>query len=149
MPKTVVVLKPFVFTFPPKSRREKLATELKVVPNRDPVTKDWVPTERELPDEVAEHEWVSQQFADGAIERPEKTQARMEAAAEKHKEEAAAAQKIIEQAQAALARMTKTAEATQVREEDLTRELETPVSQLRAQQGMDLDAPPKGKGKKE
>ncbi len=141
MPQTVVVLRPFVFTFPPKEKRQKLATELKITPDKDPVTKDWVPTPRELPDEVVTHPWIQEHYADGCIERPEKTQERMNAIESKQADDRKAAARIIAEAEAALARAGRSTEIKQGREADVDRDLNTPVNELQAKQGQDIDQP--------
>lgn len=148
----VIVLRPFVFSSPVvPGARNKIAKELKITPDRDPVSKDWVPTEVELPDDVAAHEWISEQFADGCIEHPDKTKARIAAVAAKQAQEVEANQRIIQQAEAAMARSSGATEVKAVREEDVEKELNTPVHELKPAQGKDVDTPvnpPKGnKGK--
>lgn len=138
----VIVLRPFVFTYPAKDKRQKLATELKITPDRDPITKDWAPTERELSDEIADHPWIREHHADGCIEHPEKTKARMDEVAEKRAAETKAAAKIIADAEAALARAGRGAAAVKpILEGDLERELDTPVNELQAARGSDIDKP--------
>ena len=80
MPKTVILLKPFVFS-PPLGEGVRLTKEVKFFPEKD-THGNWVPTETDLPDDVAEHDWIKNHYADGAIERPEITAKRSEAAAD-------------------------------------------------------------------
>jgi hypothetical protein len=141
MPQTVIVLRPFVFTFAPIHGHQKLATELKITPERDPLTKEWKPTERELSDDILAHPWISEHFADGCIERPEKTKERMEAAQAKKDAEIKASAKIVADAEAALARASRGTQIKQGREADVQRDLNTPINQLRSRQGDDIDQP--------
>jgi hypothetical protein len=141
MPQKIMVVKPFVYTLPPKHKREKLATEVKIVPNKDPVTKEWAPTELEIDDEMASHPWIKDDFADGCIERPEVTKARIDALDEKHKKEVQEAQVVIKQAEAALARAGSRTKTDAEHKSDLERDLNTPVNQLRSDRGSDIDQP--------
>lgn len=138
MPKTVTLLKPFHFSRPPVPGT-KLPTELKFYPNRDPKTKEWIPTEVDLDDDVANHEWVQSSFADGAIERPEVTKARLEAAHAKQKIENENNAAELARAEQALKRATGAHETQQRTEAKVAKELETPVNALGAQQGLDID----------
>jgi hypothetical protein len=125
----------------PTQHRQKLATEMKFTPERDPVTKEWVPTMREVPDEVAADPWITKYFADGCIEKPEQTAARLQKTNAQKQQEIDAAQRIIDQAEAAFKRATATADTTQVRNEDLDQALNTPVNELRIQHGAGIDPP--------
>lgn len=136
----VIVLRPFVFTFPPKSKAQKLVTEYPVTPRQDPTTKVWIPTTIELPDEIAAHPWIAEQFADGRIERPEHTAARLKAANDIKAKEAEEHKRILAQAEAALARTAAVTARVAASDEEVNKELDTPLDQLQRQQGgADLD----------
>jgi hypothetical protein len=141
MPQKIMVVKPFVYTLPPRHKREKLATEVKFTPTRDPVTKDWAPTEIEIDDEMANHDWIKRDFADGCIERPEVTKARIAALEEKHKKDVEEAQVVIKQAEAALARAGSRTKTDAEHKSDLERDLNTPINQLKSDRGTDIDQP--------
>jgi hypothetical protein len=141
MPQKIMVVKPFVYTLPARHKREKLATSVPFTPNRDPVTKEWAPTEIEIDDEMASHEWIKRDFADGCIERPEVTQARIDALEEKRKKELDEAQVVIKQAEAALARAGSRTKTDGEHKADLDRDLNTPINQLRGDRGSDIDQP--------
>lgn len=140
MGKKVTLLRPFVFSTP-ATGGQRMPTELKFTPRKDAHSGSWLPTEIELPDEVAKHDFIKVHFADGCIERPEVTAARVEAeqAARKKKDEDDALQ--LQKAQDALRRASGAHEVHQVNEDDVARQLNTPVNKLGAEQGRGIDKP--------
>lgn len=140
MGKKVTLLRPFVFSTPPVGE-QRVPREQKFFPNKDAHSGAWLPTEVELPDEVAQHDFIKVHFADGCIERPEVTAARVQAeqAARKKKDEDDALQ--LQKAQDALRRASGAHEVHQVNEKDVERQLNTPVNKLRAEQGKGIDKP--------
>lgn len=140
MGKKVTLLRPFVFSTPAVGE-QRVPREQKFFPHKDAHSGAWIPTEVELPDEVAKHDFIKVHFADGCIERPEVTAARVEAEqkARKKREDDDALQ--LQKAQDALRRASGAHEVHQVNEDDVARQLNTPVNQLGAQQGRGIDKP--------
>lgn len=139
MPTKVTLLKPFVFSHSAKEN-ERLTKEIKFFPNKDKNGK-WVPTEIEIPDEVAEHEWIANNYADGAIERPEVTAARAEA--EKKRLEKVQEDNAIQLAKAeqAMSRSGAGKKAIDLTDAAVQKELNTPVSELKGARGKSIDKP--------
>jgi len=135
---TRIILKPFVFSVPPK-KGSRIATELRFTPSKDPQTGKFIPTEIELPKEVADHEWIREQHADGHLERPEVTKQRIDELAKRVKRQEAEDKRILQQAEAALARTQANAGTGAQNTEALEKELNTPVNELQAKQGADAD----------
>ncbi len=142
MPKIVILLKPFVFS-PPAEIGVRLTKEIKYTPEKD-ATGKWTPTEIELPDEVAAHEWIAESYADGAIERPEVTAARAEA--EKKRLEKVEEDNALQlaKAQQAMNRSKVTTKTVDMNNEDVQKELNTPVNELKGNRGKSIDKPGKG-----
>jgi len=133
----VVLLRPFVYSHRPTSG-SRLTTETKFLPDMNKQTKAWEPTETTIPDDIWSDPWVSEQYADGAIERLEVTKNRMQMAHDRLQEELEANAKIVQQAEAAFARAQGAANVKQQRENTVADELNTPVNQLKNQQGADI-----------
>lgn len=139
MPTKVIVLKPFVFSHPAKEN-ERLTKEVKFVPNKDKNGK-WVPTETELPDNIAEHEWIANSYADGAIERPEVTAARAEVE-KKRLEKVQEDNKIqLAKAEQAMNRAGASKKAVDFNDADVQKELNTPINELKGARGKGIDKP--------
>jgi hypothetical protein len=66
------VLKPFVFSRPATEGRSAFPRHQSFAPGNDGKGRDY-----EIDDAMAKHPWIAEDFADGAIERPEDTQARL------------------------------------------------------------------------
>jgi hypothetical protein len=86
MSRVITVLKPFTFSRPlPKpsnvevrdgelhvrhnGQRPKLPRELRFMPDTDGHG-NYIATEREVDDDIADHPWIKEHFADGCIEDP-------------------------------------------------------------------------------
>lgn len=138
MPKTVTLLRPFVFSSPPKDEHHKLPREQWFKPQKDAATGDWVPTPVELPDDVANHPFIAEHYADGCIERPEITAERVAALQAKRQQEDEVNARELRKAEEALKRASGTHEVHKAIDEDVERQLNTPVNQLNAQQGQGI-----------
>lgn len=104
MPKLVTILRPFTFSRKAVGPNGE-PTEHKFRPRFDESSGKWIPTEVELSDDMLENPWVTQDFADGAIERPEATAARVDA----HKQSLAARMNALKQEMGAADPDSKTA----------------------------------------
>lgn len=137
MSKTVILIKPFVFS-PPASEGARLTKEVKFFPEKDS-NGNWVPTEIELPDDIAAHDWIKDHYADGAIERPEVTAKRAQVSAEllKKKQDDNALQ--LAKAEQAMVRAGVSRKPVDTNDADVQRELNTPVNQLKGERGADVD----------
>lgn len=140
MSTTVTQIRPFVFSMP-AAGKQRMPGEKKFPLQRNAQTGEWIPMEIQLTDEEAKHDFFKVHFADGCIERPEVTAARVEAEqkARKKRDEDDALQ--LQKAQDALRRASGAHEVHQVNEDDVARQLNTPVNQLGAQQGRGIDKP--------
>jgi hypothetical protein len=118
-----------------------MPTEVQYTPQRRG-THGWNPTEVELPDDVATHPWVADDFADGAIESPAQAAARVTALVAEKDRNAEDAARINAQAEQAMRRATGNAVVRKASSSDMEKELNTPVNELGAQQGKDIDSPP-------
>lgn len=139
MTKEVILLKPFVFS-PKAAENQRLTKEIKFSPEKDSRTGAWVPTKIELPDEVAEHEWIAESYADGAIERPEVTAARVEAEhkrLEKIKDDNAVQ---LAKAEQAMNRAGAGRKVVDMNDDDVKKELNTPVNVLKGNRGKGIDS---------
>ena len=140
----VILLKPFVFSHMPNPN-SRVPQELRFTPQKDPEaiargsTHFWMPTQVELPKFVAEHPWVKEHFADGAIERPEVTKARQDAIEAAKAEERKRNEKITKDAEAAFRRSTAGAEGRTAVDKSVEADLNTPVNKLAAKAGKDID----------
>jgi hypothetical protein len=140
----VILLKPFVFSQPP-AKGQKIPTEFKFMPRIDPEAAKtgsphrWLPTTIEIPKFIADHPWVKEDYADGAIEPPAVTRKRIAAAEEAAKEERKKNAKIIQQSEEAYRRTTVGAEVVAKRGAKVEDEFNTPVNQLGRLQGADID----------
>lgn len=139
MGKKVILLRPFVFSSPAIGEHAKLSREQKFLPQKNSQTGEWIPTEVELPDEVAEHPFIHKEFADGCIERPEVTAARIKAVQAKLDVEKVISDRELQKAEDALKRASGSHAVHKVNEDDVTRQLNTPVNQLGAQRGKSID----------
>lgn len=141
----VILLKPFVFSRPP-AKGQKLSQEFRFTPRIDPEAAKsgsphrWLPTKVEIPQFVADHPWVKEDFADGAIENPKVTQERLAAVEKAAEEERKKNAKIIKQAEDAYRRSTAGAQVAKERGKATEDELNTPVNQLGRLQGADIDS---------
>lgn len=126
---TIYVKKPFVFSQMVKD--ERIATET------------WFKTEgyHEISDEMAAHPFFSRDFAGGKIERPEDTKARLLKAAQIKQESDAEAKIEISKAAAAFARLIASQPETKATAEEIEKDLNTPVGQLQAKRGKEIDQP--------
>jgi len=142
MSKTVILLRPFTFSYPSTGgENHRLPREQKFAPLRDKETGGWLPTEQELPDEVAEHSFISEHFADGCIERPEVTKARIEAAQAKVTKEKEDNARELKKAEDALKRASGSHAVHKITEAKVEQQLNTPVNEIGAKQGADIDKP--------
>lgn len=140
MSKTVILLRPFTFSYPSAGgEHHRLPRDEKFTPLRDKETGGWLPTEQELPDDVANHSFITEHFADGCIERPEATKARMEAAQAKVDKAKQDNARELQKAEDALKRATGSHAVHKVTESKVTSELNTPVNEIGAKQGADVD----------
>jgi hypothetical protein len=133
-----VLLKPFVFSRPAVSGR--LSETVKFVPQKDPDTGAYIPTEIEMEDEIAEHPWIREHFADGCLESPERTQQRLAVAQAKKDKANKDAAKIKKQSEEAFRRATGGAEVKKTSDQELQKALNTPVNELAAARGKGIDA---------
>lgn len=140
MGKKVTLLRPFVFSTPAVGE-QRVPREQKFTPHKDPHSGAWIPTEIELPDEVAKHDFIKVHFADGCIERPDVTAARVEAEQKARKKRDEDDARELQKAQDALRRASGAHEVHQVNEKDVERQLNTPVNKLGAEQGQGIDKP--------
>lgn len=124
MPKTIRVVKPFVFSYPLESDK-KIHRE-----------KHLAAGEQEIDDEMAAHPWIEKHFADGCIETPAAALARTQAAkvaADKATEDN---QRILAEAQAAFDRAVTQSRAVMTPSDvALHKALNTPINELGTQQG--------------
>lgn len=136
-----ILLKPFTFSRPP-FEGAKLPTETKFTPDRDGQGR-FIPTEIELPDDVANHPWIQKSNADGCLESEEQTEARIKAEQTAQAKLSAENALALANANAAMARARGAQEkVVEVNEAALQKELNTPVSQLQSAQGVDIGAGP-------
>jgi len=140
MSKKFTLLRPFVFSSPSVGEK-RLPTEQKFTPQKNAQTGEWIPTEIDLPDDVAKHDFIKVHYADGCLERPEVTAARVKKEQEVRKQKEADDARELQKAQDALRRATGAHEVHQVNEQDVARQLNTPVNKLGAEQGKGIDAP--------
>lgn len=118
------VLKPFIFSAQPPPG-EKI-----------PVERYFAPGEHEVDDVIASHPWIKDHFADGRIETPEQAKERTAKAAAEAKRIAADAKQANELAEAAAQRLSRAAATTtKASAEEIERELNTPVNELKVRQG--------------
>jgi hypothetical protein len=139
MPKTVILLKPFVFS-PPLSEGARLTKEVKFYPDKD-THGNWIPTETDLPDDVAAHDWIENHYADGAIERPELTAKRSEVAAAALKKQQDDNALQLAKAEQAMTRAGVSRKPVDMNDAAVQKELNTPVSELKGDRGSDMDKP--------
>lgn len=117
---TIRVLKPFVFSTP--------------VPNGvngPAVEKVFVKGDHEISNEMWEHPWIRDTLAEGKIESPKQTLARAAKELETAQESKKVADTATAQANAAFARLQAAIPENRASKEEIERELNTPVSQLR------------------
>lgn len=137
MGKVVTLLKPFVYSKPARPG-SRLPTETHFHPRKGE-NQTWLPTEVEIPDEIHADPWVSEDFADGAIESPEVAERRKAAVAAKVAKDAEANERIRKQAEQAMNRARGNAGVRKVNKEQLEKDLNTPVNELGAARGADID----------
>jgi hypothetical protein len=114
------VLKPFVFSTP--------------VPqgvNGPAVEKVYLKGDHEISDEMWEHPWIKGTLAEGKIESPKQTLARAKKELESAEESKKVADQATAQANAAFARLQSNAPGVVASKEEIEKELNTPVNQLR------------------
>lgn len=140
MGKKFTLLRPFVFSSPAVGE-QRVPREQKFTPQKNAQTGEWIPTEVELPDEVAKHDFIKVHYADGCLERPEVTAARIQKEQETRKQKEADDARELQKAQDALRRASGAHEVHQVNEQDVARQLNTPVNKLGAEQGQGIDKP--------
>lgn len=125
------VLKPFVLSIKAQVN-QKLPTEIKFKPGV-----------HEISEEIANH-WYIREYADGCIETPEQAAARIQAAAAEAERVEKENEKSRREAEAAFRRATGASgekKPLDMSDEKLQKELNTPVNQLQANAGKDIDAP--------
>lgn len=133
---TITLLKPFVFSEPPQEG-QKLPVEHKFMPKRDDHGR-FVPTDIEVDPWIAEHPYIAEQYADGAIESPDQRAARqqvIDAQAAKRKQED---DKANADAAKAIARATGSAQRRAERDDATNGEINTPVNEAAIKQGEGL-----------
>jgi len=140
MGKKVTLLRPFVFSTPAIGD-QRVPREQKFAPQKNVHTGEWIPTEVELPDEVAKHDFIKVHYADGCIERPEVTAARVKKEQETRKQKDEDDARELQKAQDALRRASGSHAVHQANEDDVARQLNTPVNKLGAEQGKGIDTP--------
>lgn len=140
MPQTVMLLKPFVLSRPP-TMGKNLPSEKKFTPRQNPQTKEWIPTEITLSDEDADHWYIKDHFADGAIERPEVAAARIAAAEAKRQKQDEEDARQAQIARDLMKRASGSHAVQQVNNDATEGQINTPVNALRAQSGKDVDKP--------
>ena len=140
MGKKVTLLRPFVFSTPAVGE-QRVPREQKFTPQKHPHTGEWIPTEVELSDEVANHDFIKMHYADGCIERPEVTVARVTKEQETRKQKDAEDERELQKAHDALRRASGSHAVHQANEDDVARQLNTPVNKLGAEQGKGIDTP--------
>jgi hypothetical protein len=117
---TIRVLKPFVFSTP--------------VPdgiNGPAVEQVFSKGDHEISDEMWNHPWIRKTLAEGRIESPKQTLARAAKELEAATESKKVADEATAQANAAFARLQAAIPANNASKEEIEKELNTPVSQLR------------------
>lgn len=122
---TIKVLKSFVFSTP--------------VPhgvNGPAIEKRYTPGVHEINDEMWNHPWVSKSLADGCIESPQQTLARAQLEKEAAKKAEDNAIQATAQAEAAFARLKSNGPGATASKEEIEKELNTPVNQLRKKGAM-------------
>lgn len=134
MSKTVTLLRPFVFSRP-ATGRGGLATEQKFRPQWDDHVKQWIPTEVDLPDDMCDHPFIAEDYADGCIERPAATEARLGAVKAKKDSDDELGRRELKKAEDALRRASGSHEVQQRASVSQAEQLNTPVNQLQAQHG--------------
>lgn len=126
---TIRVLKPFVFSTPvPKGV------------NGPAVEKVFVKGDHEISDEMWEHPWIKDTLAEGKIESPKQTLARAQKELDSAKESKRVADEATAQANAAFARLQAAAPGAVASKEEIEKELNTPVNQLRKKGAMGVGA---------
>lgn len=140
MGKRVTLLRPFVFSSPAIGE-QRVPRERKFTPQKDPHSGEWMPTEIDLPDEVANHEFIKIHHADGCIERPEVSVERVKAEQEKRKKKDEDDARELKKAEDAVKRASGAHAVHQANEDNVDKELNTPVNKLGAEQGKDIDRP--------
>lgn len=139
MAQTVTLLRPFHLSFPSTGEHHRLPREKKFAPRRNLQSGEWIPTEVELTDEEANHPYIKDHWADGCIERPEVTAARVQAAQEKQRKEDADNAKELRKAEEALKRATGAHDVHKAAGTATDKELNTPVNELGASRGKSID----------
>jgi hypothetical protein len=117
---TIRVLKPFVFSTP--------------VPqgvNGPAIEKVYLKGDHEISEEMWNHPWIKGTLAEGRIESPKQTLARAQKELESAKESKKVADEATAQANAAFARLQAAVPGNLASKEEIEKELNTPVSQLR------------------
>jgi type II secretory pathway pseudopilin PulG len=100
-----------------------------------------VPTEVEIPDEMAAHPWITRDFADNAIESPARTKARHEKIAAESEKAKAEAARAIREAEDAMRRATGAAQTLAQQDAKVVDDLNTPINQLASRSGIDIGKP--------
>lgn len=119
------VLKPFVFSTP--------------VPqgvNGPAVEKVFTKGDHEISDEMWEHPWIKDTLAEGKIESPKQTLARAQKELETAQQSKKFADDATAQANAAFARLQANQPGAVASKEEIEKELNTPVAQLRRRGAM-------------
>jgi hypothetical protein len=122
---TIRVLKPFVFSTPVKEGTNGPAVE-KVFNKGD----------HDISDEMWEHPWIRDTLAEGRIESPKQTLARAQKELELAQQTKKTADEATNQANAAFARLQASVPTNNATKEEIEKELNTPVNQLRKKGAM-------------
>jgi hypothetical protein len=115
------VLKPFVFTHQPNNRR--MPTEQRFEIGMHDVSEEFM-----------NHEWIRDTLAEGRIESPAGLRLRLEAEAKSKAQTAKDAQAATDAANAAFARLKAAEPGAKGTAEEITKELDTPIPELKRQQ---------------
>lgn len=107
---------------------------------RLPTEKAFTPGDHEITDEMAEHSWIKDHYADGAIETPEETAKRLADEAAKLQAALAEAANAQAEADAAIARLTEAQPVEKKKAKLSAKALNTPLNELRAKQDGGKDA---------
>jgi hypothetical protein len=113
------VLKPFVYS-PPAVAGARTTAE-----------KFFAPGDHEISQEMADHPWIKSTHAEGRIESPEQTQARVKRQMEDAKEANRLAQEATQKAEATFSRLKASEPEVKATEAEIQAELNTPVNVLR------------------
>lgn len=130
----LVVLRPFFFNIPQHRKGGPGGAETITGKQRHFTKGEHFLDPKENPEDAAvlDHRWINEDFADGSIERPDATRARLEAEVQAARAVQERHAQLQRDAEIALAREQVHAEASGQVGEDLESELNTPLNQPRS-----------------